>query len=616
MVINMKIGKLSALVLFLSIFVCSSFGQISGIDLKHYPLVSFYISSDATINCVKEDGVEVDFWFKTPDKAFISDMDIVIVLDSSGSMRNIIGIIDDLMKNTIRKLKEEGLRLRYSLVTFGDELRDLKGFTFNDDVLISWLRNVVPFGGGDDPEISLDALSAASDLPFDVKAKKVIMLITNAPAHSAGDEAAYSKVSIDGLIGKLNGKGLELLLLVPPEPEYVKISESLGGKIFNIFKIAGPSEAFEELANLNFRTRLVEFRTPNFDFNRSHSIEVFTGDKVLKASYISPERLNSPPIIDSFSAIPPIVYPGENVRLSIDAHDPDGDALSYNWKLNGKLLDATSTELLIAPEATGVYVMECHVNDGRLSNDSKVSFRVIDKPKPVIIKKTVEKIVKPQVQQQAAIDITELQERFGITIKAKLVEDIDGDGTKEIIAGTDAADKGFLYLFNEKGELLWKVKLSDDSVFWPDDSFEVTRIQIGDVNDDGLPEIVVVLNHVPWFPSILAVVSLEGIVEGRYYHPGHIKELYVNDLNGDGICEIVFAGENAEFDYKTVIGVMNGRKVFGQATPYYGLGQQKAEEIFYKIFEGAQGFQNLEIKDKTILFTDESGKKFVIENIW
>jgi len=612
----MKIVSLSALILFLALFTSSFSGQISGIDLKHYPLVSFYISSDATIDCVKEDGIEVDFWFKTPDKAFISDMDIVIVLDSSGSMRNVIGIMDDLMEKTIKKLKEEGLRLRYALVTFGDEIRELKGFTSRDDVFISWLRDVVPFGGGDDPEISLDALSVASNLPFDVKAKKVIVLITNAPAHFVEDGTAYTNVSVNGLIDELNGKGVELLLLVPPEPEYVKISESLGGKFFNIFKIAGPNKAFEELANLNFRTRLVEFRTPNFDFDRKHFIEVSAGDKILTASYTSPERLNSPPVIDSFSAIPPIVYPGENVRLSVDAHDPDGDALNYNWKLNGELLNATSTELLITPEATGVYVMECHVSDGRLSNDSKVSFRVIDKPKSVIIEKTVKKIVQPQVQQQAAIDITELQERFGITIKTKLVEDIDGDGTREIIAGTGATDKGTLYLFNEKGELLWKVKLSDDSVFWPDDSFEITRIRIGDVNDDGRSEIVVVLNHVPWFPSILAVVSLEGIVEGRYYHPGHLKELYVIDLNGDGICEIVFAGENAEFDYQTVVGILDGRKVSGQAIPYYGLGQRKAEEIFYKVFEKAKGFQNLEIKEKTIVFIDESGKKFPIENIW
>lgn len=42
-------------------------------------------------------------------------------------------------------------------------------------------------------------------------------------------------------------------------------------------------------------------------------------------------NINEPPVIDSFSVQPAVVRVGEQARAVVQAHDPDGDRLVYDW---------------------------------------------------------------------------------------------------------------------------------------------------------------------------------------------------------------------------------------------------------------------------------------------
>ncbi|OAA31310.1 hypothetical protein AT15_07380 [Kosmotoga arenicorallina S304] len=599
----------------IAIFVLLSlvtFSNILELNLSRYPLVSFYVSAESTPTRIIEDGKNVEFWFGKAKEGFVSDLDIVMVLDTSGSMRKVMGFLDDLMAATLDKLNSSGIRVRTGMVTFTDELLKIYPLTTNASNCIAWLQDAIPFGGGDDNELSLDALLEAANFDFDPHARKVILLITNAPPHQQNDGTEYSSLTLQDVQKELSERDFNLIIIGPPIDEFKSFVERARAQFFNINAIWEVEEAFNSALATFFKSYLLEYRTPNFDFEREHIIEVELedGSKVY-TSYLSPEKTNSPPIINSLSVIPPVSFPGEPVRINVQAKDMDGDTLAFRWKLNGQLLEEDQEEITITPEATGTFNVSCEVRDGRTSSIAHTGFRVIEKQKPEIVKTVVEKVIKPE-QDRAALDITTIEKQLGITFSSYFTTDINADSSLEIIAGTDSEGLGTLYMFDSKGQPIWHITLSDDSVFWPDDSFRIDSILCGDVNDDGKKEIVALLNHMPWFPSIIAVVSSDGSILGKYFHPGHIQLLKLEDIEGDGIDDIVFAGENAEYNFSVVFGILDGRKPSGQAKPYFGLGVPPAREKFYRLLPEAIGIGSISIIDGKVLFIDETGQEFEI----
>ena len=80
---------------------------------------------------------------------------------------------------------------------------------------------------------------------------------------------------------------------------------------------------------------------------------------------------NSPPIIDGYSIEKIRPEKGEEVDISITAHDPDGDELNYNWEATGGsfLIINAETATWVAPETTGNYSIKVKVQDGKSGLD-------------------------------------------------------------------------------------------------------------------------------------------------------------------------------------------------------------------------------------------------------
>ena len=155
------------------------------------------------------EDVEVTLWYRgrlfgrtrreqfpTADRA-----EIVILIDSTGSMTP---FIDELMEKCVAfsgQLKKQALDHRFALIGFGDveEAPWLDVHEFTDDVeqFQGSVGRIERFDGGDFPESALDALEEALKLPFDQGAIRRFYLVTDARYHepsrsgqSAADVAA------------------------------------------------------------------------------------------------------------------------------------------------------------------------------------------------------------------------------------------------------------------------------------------------------------------------------------------------------------------------------------------------------------------------------------------
>lgn len=598
----------------LLVFLVSSlflFGQITGIDINHYPVIKFYFTADATITEISENGNTVDYSLSKSSKGFVSDLDLVFLIDQSGSMRNYITQLDAMIEDITNVYSERSVNVRYALITFTDYINKLHRFTSDPGIFLDRVGSIIPFGGGDDNENSLQAIHEALNLDFDSRARKIICLITNAPPHTSKN-SSYTSQTVTSISSKLNGEGIELVLCVPEHEDFKELASSTEGSLYNIFALDGLVNTTEYLKQTFFETYYVEYRTPFIDFNREHIITVKTiSGNEYTGKYISPEWDNTSPIINSISCIPPVIYLGESVSIEIEASDKDGDALSYSWKLNGKLLENSSSSLRLSPESTGSYEVICAVSDGKTYSIGKTGFKVEKEDKPVIIEKEVEveKVVGESKKEINDVELESLEKTLNIKATVSL------NLGKKVALGTSEVDGGRIIMV-EDNEIEWSVSPGKSTVYWPRKNFRVDFIASGDVDNDDEQEIIAVLNHVPWFPAMIVSLSLEGNIEGIYYHPGHINNVFIQDTNNDGIEEIIFTAVNSHLEQTNIFGVLDGRKIFGQAKPYNGYGVEKAQELLYKEIKELGKINNMKFKEEEVILTDFDGQSIEFSMDW
>ena len=117
--------------------------------------------------------------------------DILFVLDLTGSMGFAIKGIRDGIQRFAAQLATEKLDARIGLIGFRDIVDDnqrpfalsVNGQTFTKDydTFRTLVGRLKAYGGGDEPESSLQALALASEQPFRRDAARVLLLITDAP---------------------------------------------------------------------------------------------------------------------------------------------------------------------------------------------------------------------------------------------------------------------------------------------------------------------------------------------------------------------------------------------------------------------------------------------------
>ena len=197
---------------------------------------------------------------------------------------NIISFAQDLAANN--------RDYRLGLVTFEDYVISKypdcncpyrNTMTSNVHQFTDWVSGLHAGGGGDIPEDQLDALAYAASFPFRPEAEGIIILVTDAPAHHAGDGSAYAQhdqayhdhhpgtgqvtdLTGDATAALLKKNGLTLYAVVPPPfiaPEYQKIVEETHGKSYNIITEEGRfAELVREIGHSIATQYSLTYRTP------------------------------------------------------------------------------------------------------------------------------------------------------------------------------------------------------------------------------------------------------------------------------------------------------------------------------------------------------------------
>jgi Mg-chelatase subunit ChlD len=190
-------------------------------------------------------------------------VDIVFVLDITESMQPYIDAVKQNMINFAQDLAQNHRDYRLGLVTFEDYVVSAypdcncpysKTMTPDVQKFTDWVGTLHAGGGGDIPEDPLDALAYAATLPFRPDAQGIIIMITDAPPHVAGDgpdrtgDTGYRLHHADpsadvteqtgaSVAAKLDKNGLTLYAVAPPPfiaPQYQQIVQATHGRLYNI----------------------------------------------------------------------------------------------------------------------------------------------------------------------------------------------------------------------------------------------------------------------------------------------------------------------------------------------------------------------------------------------
>jgi Mg-chelatase subunit ChlD len=190
-------------------------------------------------------------------------VDIVFVLDITESMQPYIDAVKQNMINFANDLAQNHRDYRLGLVTFEDYVVSAypdcncaysKTMTADVQKFTEWVGALHAGGGGDIPEDQLDALAYAATLPFRPDAQGIIILITDAPPHVAGDgpdragDSGYRTHHPDPntdvteetgatVAAKLGRNGLTLYAVAPPPfiaPQYQQVVQATRGRLYNI----------------------------------------------------------------------------------------------------------------------------------------------------------------------------------------------------------------------------------------------------------------------------------------------------------------------------------------------------------------------------------------------
>ncbi|MHB8898850.1 MAG: vWA domain-containing protein [Thermoguttaceae bacterium] len=186
------------------------------------------------------------FWRRTLTTPFstCTSADIVILVDSTGSMSPSLEELQARCGSFSQQLTRQALPHRFALIGFGDmadgEWLDAGDFTSDVDQFRSQVAAISRYDGGDLPESALDAIEAALKLPFDQSAMRRFYLVTDASFH----EPAASGATAADIARALEQARVHLEVF--SRPEFEKDYQVLLGKSGNFREVENFGKALEE----------------------------------------------------------------------------------------------------------------------------------------------------------------------------------------------------------------------------------------------------------------------------------------------------------------------------------------------------------------------------------
>ncbi len=160
-------------------------------------------------------------------------VDLVFVIDTTGSMSTKINGLLKTCNKFVDQFSRIGLDHRIAIMAFGDlKIPEDKivttKFTSDIEVTKKSLLNIPRFsGGGNEGESSLEAMHKAIDMKYREDAVKVLILITDEPAHQDGMTAA-------SLTKMLTANDFLVFTVAPNIGYYKNMAKVNGGKWYKV----------------------------------------------------------------------------------------------------------------------------------------------------------------------------------------------------------------------------------------------------------------------------------------------------------------------------------------------------------------------------------------------
>ncbi|MEO0133097.1 MAG: vWA domain-containing protein, partial [candidate division WOR-3 bacterium] len=185
-------------------------------------------------------ALDGEFGFNLGCSPYSPLIDIVWCVDNTGSMGGVINQVKINMRAFIDSLARTGMNYALGLVEFWDNVVFPFGYdlTTSASTFQSWINTMSAWGGGDTPEVSLDAIAdAIRYMRWRPGARRVIIMVTDAPYHYLGDGTGYSDETMGGVITLAVNNGVTVFVLVPSSlfGTYSPLTSATGGRYYDIW---------------------------------------------------------------------------------------------------------------------------------------------------------------------------------------------------------------------------------------------------------------------------------------------------------------------------------------------------------------------------------------------
>jgi hypothetical protein len=131
------------------------------------------------------------------------------------------------------------------------------------------------------------------------------------------------------------------------------------------------------------------------------------------------------------------------------------------------------------------------------------------------------------------------------------IKDINRDSHREVLFAVTEVVDGRLFCFSYRGKILWEIQTGRELTFGSkiySNEYRLSKFLSADIDGDGYHEIALTSNHTPEFPTQMMLINYKGEKLGGYWHSGRIVDIVFDDINGDGIKDIITGGVNNQFD--------------------------------------------------------------------
>jgi outer membrane protein OmpA-like peptidoglycan-associated protein len=158
-------------------------------------------------------------------------------VDITGSMQPYIDAIKSKIYTLSTYLKNNGIDYTFSLILFSDGIDRVYQPTSDVSEFLNWLNMVRAFGGADIKENALEALATATkQIKYRPSANKVVILLTDAPFHQAGEGGAgTTKYTTESMIKYLNDNEMRVFGIVPQKlRDYEIIAGRTRGYVYDM----------------------------------------------------------------------------------------------------------------------------------------------------------------------------------------------------------------------------------------------------------------------------------------------------------------------------------------------------------------------------------------------